>query len=122
MKKLIFVNLRQGSVNTNSEGRFCFLAIMTAPTPLTAKSRAAEELWRKFLEESKGQVDDDMNAYKCPFGKESFVEVTELSDMLKFEKHAAHVMLWSPAKDTDMMVDKYPLKYRITVRNTKALQ
>lgn len=80
-------------------------------------SSTGAELWQRFLEAQKNGDGDCSSspAYQCPWTKDTFVDITDFSDMVKSEKHAAHVLLWCPARDTDQMVDNYPLKYRIPV-------
>lgn len=81
-------------------------------------STSGAELKRRFVEtQEKDGTISNPPAYLCPWTKDTFVDVTEFSDMVKSEKHAAHVLLWCPAKDTDQMLDKYPLRYRIPVSN-----
>lgn len=72
--------------------------------------------WRQYLKEL--QPCDSSQAHKPPGTSPPNVyidvDAKEYVDMEGFQVHAAHVMIWSRARDTDVIVG-YPQQYRILV-------
>lgn len=78
------------------------------------KSTPGEALWQEFLDKSSSKSEQNA-AFKCPWLNGEYTEITDFEEMLRFKKHAGHVMIWCPAEETDLMLGEYPLNYRILV-------